>query len=62
MQGWNKAIHSKVLKQLIDLKNAMHQNSRINTSNSILWVKTTLLPIPWSTKFIKPTFPSDVYH
>ena len=51
-----KSIHSKVVKQLLDLKNPLDQNSRISTSNFTPQMTTALLQDSIAyQKFIKPT-------
>ena len=60
-RDYTKSIHSKVLKQLLELTTQLDQNSRINASNPTLQVTTALLPdFKIYQKLKKPTFPSDL--
>ena len=56
-----KSIHSEVLKQLLDLKDSLDQNSKINKSNSALHITTALPSVSIiNQKFIQPISPSDL--
>ena len=57
-----KSIHSKEVKQLLDLKISIGQHLRMSTSNLTFQVTTALLPYSRVYQmYIKPTSPSDQY-